>query len=409
MEVYLVGGAVRDELLGYPVNEWDWVVVGATPEDLLSNGYKQVGRDFPVFLHPETKDEYALARTERKTASGYKGFEVHAGKDVTLEQDLERRDLTINAIAKDADGRIIDYYGGVKDLENRLLRHVSPAFAEDPVRILRICRFMARYGSMGFSIASETIELMKQMVENGEVDALVSERVWAEFYKALNEESPWLFIECMRECGALARVMPEIDKMFGVPQREDYHPEVDSGIHALLVLKEAVRISDDPEVRFAALCHDLGKAVTPEDILPQHIGHEERGVDQIKALCSRIHCPNSYRNLAVLASQFHTKAHNAYELKASTVLKMFYSMDAFRKPDRFLQFLNVCEADVKGRKGKEDSLYPQKEYLRKMLDSATNIDTSQLGKIDGGGEKIAERRRELQLNAIKMVIASYKK
>lgn len=400
MEIFLVGGAVRDELLNRPVNEWDWVVVGATADELISQGYKQVGKDFPVFLHPETSDEYALARTERKTAAGYKGFAVHADPDVTLEQDLERRDLTINAIAKDSNGNYIDPFNGIDDIKNKIIRHVSPAFAEDPVRILRIARFLARYHHLEFKLADETLALMRDMVIAGEVDALVSERVWAEFHKALGEKSPWIFIETLRRCNALERIAPELDALFNIPQREDYHPEVDCGIHSLMSLEQACLLTDGKEVRFASLVHDLGKAQTPEDTLPSHYNHEIIGVPIVKSLCNRLHCPNDFKHLALLACEFHTKIHNAFELKPKTILKLFESTDAFRKPERFSKLLLTSMADSRGRKGFEDRPYPQKDYLEKILIAATDIDTSRFSNCDIPGNQIAEEIRKMRLSAI---------
>lgn len=321
MQTYLVGGAVRDQLLDYPVKEKDWVVVGATVDEMLAAGYQQVGSDFPVFLHPKTKDEHALARTERKTAPGYRGFEVHASPDVTLEEDLRRRDLTINAMAKDADGQLIDPYHGQADLEQKLLRHVSPAFAEDPVRILRVARFAARYAHLGFSVAEETTELMSQMVQHGDVDALVAERVWQEFYKALGERNPEVFIEVLRSCGALKIILPEIDALFGVPQPIEHHPEIDTGIHTMMVLQQACLLSDDEDTRFAALCHDLGKALTPEENWPSHYGHEANGIKPIQQLCKRLRIPNAFRELASITAKYHLHVHRAFEIKTGTLLR----------------------------------------------------------------------------------------
>ena len=378
MKTYLVGGAVRDELLDYPHKEKDWVVVGATPEDMLDAGFQQVGKDFPVFLHPETKEEYALARTERKTSPGYKGFDVHATPDVTLEQDLLRRDLTINAIAKDETGEIIDPFNGLQDIHDRILRHVSPAFAEDPVRILRVARFAARYLHLGFIVADETMQLMKQMVEDGEVDALVPERVWQEMEKALGERSPSRFIEVLRDCGALERILPELDRLFGVPQPEEHHPEIDTGIHTLMVLQQACRLSDDTGVRFAALMHDLGKGVTPESEWPHHIEHEARGADIVLDVCKRLRIPNEYRDLAERTARFHLHYHRALELKPSTVVNTLEQLDAFRKPQRFEKFLLASEADARGRPGHEDSTFPQGAYFRTAFAQAQKVDIKSL-------------------------------
>ncbi|MGD8803684.1 MAG: multifunctional CCA addition/repair protein, partial [Gammaproteobacteria bacterium] len=335
MKTFLVGGAVRDELLGYPHKEKDWVVVGATAEEMLAAGFQQVGKDFPVFLHPQTKQEYALARTERKTSPGYKGFTVHATPDVTLEEDLLRRDLTINAIAKDASGKLIDPFNGLQDIHDRMLRHVSSAFTEDPVRILRVARFAARYQHLGFIVADETMQLMQQMVADGEVDALVPERVWQEMEKALGERSPSRFIEVLRDCGALERILPEVNALFGVPQPEEHHPEIDTGIHTLMVLQQACRLSDDTEVRFAALMHDLGKGTTPESEWPHHLEHEARGAAIVIEVCKRLRIPNEYRDLAERTARFHLHYHRALELKPTTIVRTLERLDAFRKPQRF--------------------------------------------------------------------------
>lgn len=394
MKTYLVGGAVRDELLDYPHKEKDWVVVGATPEDMLAAGFQQVGKDFPVFLHPETKEEYALARTERKTSPGYKGFDVHATPDVTLEQDLLRRDLTINAIAKDEAGEIIDPFNGLQDIHDRILRHVSPAFAEDPVRILRVARFAARYLHLGFIVADETMQLMKQMVEDGEVDALVPERVWQEMEKALGERSPSRFIEVLRDCGALERILPELDRLFGVPQPEEHHPEVDTGIHTLMVLQQACRLSDDTEVRFAALMHDLGKGVTPESEWPHHIEHEARGADIVLDVCKRLRIPNEYRDLAERTARFHLHYHRALELKPPTVVKTLEQLDAFRKPQRFEKFLLASEADARGRPGHEDSTFPQGAYFRTAFERAQKVDIRSLVEQGYSNKELADKIRE---------------
>ena len=394
MKTYLVGGAVRDELLDYPHKEKDWVVVGATPEDMLAAGFQQVGKDFPVFLHPETKEEYALARTERKTSPGYKGFDVHATPDVTLEQDLLRRDLTINALAKDEAGEIIDPFNGLQDIHDRILRHVSPAFAEDPVRILRVARFAARYLHLGFIVADETMQLMKQMVEDGEVDALVPERVWQEMEKALCERSPSRFIEVLRDCGALERILPELDRLFGVPQPEEHHPEVDTGIHTLMVLQQACRLSDDTGVRFAALMHDLGKGVTPESEWPHHIEHEARGADIVLDVCKRLRIPNEYRDLAERTARFHLHYHRALELKPSTVVKTLEQLDAFRKPQRFEKFLLASEADARGRPGHEDSTFPQGAYFRTAFEQAQKVDIRSLVEQGYSNKELADKIRE---------------
>jgi tRNA nucleotidyltransferase (CCA-adding enzyme) len=400
MKIYLVGGAVRDELLGYPYKEKDWVVVGATVADMLSAGYQQVGKDFPVFLHPETKEEYALARTERKTAAGYKGFEVHASPEVTLEDDLVRRDLTINAIAKDENGQFIDPYNGIEDIQNKTLRHVSQAFAEDPVRILRVARFMARYADLGFSVASGTITLMKDMVAAGEVDALVPERVWQEMQKALTENTPSAFVTTLRECGALKRIMPELDRLWGVPQPEQHHPEIDTGIHTIMVLQQACKLSQNPLVRFAALLHDLGKGTTPENEWPSHINHEARGAEIVVEVCKRLRIPNEYRELAEKTARYHLQYHRALELKATTVVKTLEQLDAFRKPEQFKNFLLACEADARGRPGYEHLDLPQGDFFRQALTVASNINIDELRGLGYENLELANKIRERRIKAI---------
>jgi tRNA nucleotidyltransferase (CCA-adding enzyme) len=370
MQVYLVGGAVRDRLLGRAVAERDWVVVGATPAELERAGFIPVGRDFPVFLHPQTHEEHALARTERKTGPGYRGFVTEFSPTVTLEDDLRRRDLTINAMAEDEAGRVIDPYGGRRDLEARLLRHVSDAFVEDPVRILRVARFAARYAPLGFRVAAETLALMRRMVADGEANALVAERVWAETEKALGEERPDVFIQVLHDCGALAVVYPEIEALFGVPQPQKWHPEVDTGVHQLLALRAAVALGGGVAVRFAVLMHDLGKGLTPVDVLPSHHGHEDAGVAQVESLCARLRVPNHLRELGVITARYHTHAHRAFEMRADTTLKMLESCDALRRPERFGDFLLACEADARGRGGLETRSYPQREYLLRARDAA---------------------------------------
>ena len=395
-KTYLVGGAVRDRLLGRPVNERDWVVVGATPDDLLAQGYKQVGKDFPVFLHPRTHEEYALARTERKVAPGYRGFEMHASPEVTLREDLARRDLTINALAEDERGEVIDYHGGREDLAKRRLRHVSDAFAEDPVRILRVARFAARYADLGFQVADETMTLMREMVSAGEVDALVPERVWQETVKALAEVRPSVYFEVLRACGALAVIFPEVDRLYGVPQPEKHHPEIDTGVHTMMVLDMAARLSDQTATRFAALTHDLGKGTTPADLLPRHHGHEARSVDLVKTLCARLKAPRAFRDLALIVARYHGTIHRARELRPETVLKILRATNAFRQPERFEQFLIACEADSRGRKGKADIDYPQADFFRRAARAAKEVDIEELLAKGLKGEKLAraiERRR----------------
>ena len=400
MKNYLVGGAVRDEILGYPFKEKDWVVVGATVDDMIAAGYQQVGKDFPVFLHPETKEEHALARTERKTAAGYRGFEVHASPDVTLEDDLIRRDLTINAIAKDENGEYIDPYNGVADIENKILRHVSKAFSEDPVRILRIARFLARYKHLGFSIADETIELMKAMVSAGEVDALVPERVWQEMQKALNEKTPTAFITALRDCGALERILPELDCLFGVPQPIEHHPEIDTGIHTLMVLEQACLLSKAGDVRFAALMHDLGKGTTPESEWPRHIAHEARGADIVKKVCQRLRIPNEYRDLAERTARFHLHYHRALELKPATVVKTLEQLDAYRKPERFEKFLLASEADARGRTGYENKGFPQGNFFRQALSVTKDIDIDKLRSLGFENMALANEIKKTRIKAV---------
>ena len=400
MKIYKVGGVVRDRLLGLTVKDCDWVVVGATPEQMESLGYKPVGKDFPVFLHPETREEYALARTERKAGRGYKGFVVRAAPEVTLEDDLRRRDLTINAMAEDTDGTIIDPFHGREDLEAGILRHVSPAFVEDPLRVLRVARFAAR---LDFQVAEETIALMREINATGELTDLTPERVWQELQRALGESRPRRFIEVLRQCGALAALFPEIDRLFGVPQRADYHPEVDTGVHILMVLDAAAQISPDPRIRFAALVHDLGKGTTPADILPRHYGHEERSVELLQQLCDRYRAPSDFRDLAAIVARYHGLSHRVRELKAGTVLKVLQSVDAFRRPDRFEQFLLACEADYRGRLGSEERVYPQADYLRRALAAAVAVDTQPLVTQDLSGETFANELHRLRVSAIDRV------
>ncbi|WNL46757.1 multifunctional CCA addition/repair protein [Dyella sp. BiH032] len=374
MRIYLVGGAVRDRLLQRPVSDHDHVVVGATPDDMLALGYKPVGKDFPVFLHPRTGEEYALARTERKTGRGYHGFAIHAEPGVTLEQDLARRDLTINAIAMDEQGTLVDPFGGARDIRDRVLRHVSPAFVEDPVRLLRVARFAARFAPLGFTVAGETMELMRQMVADGEVDHLVPERVWQETRRALGEPCPSAFLRVLRESGALAVLFPEVDALYGVPQRAEFHPEVDTGVHVEMVLDMAARIAPGNElVGFCALTHDLGKALTPADVLPRHIGHEQAGVKPLRALAARLRVPTEYATLAEQVCREHLNAHRAFELKPATVLRLFGALDALRRPERLDVFLAACEADKRGRLGHEEEAYPQADYLRAARAAAASI------------------------------------
>ena len=372
MKTYIVGGAVRDRLLGLPVTDRDYVVVGATPDEMLALGYQPVGKDFPVFLHPETHAEYALARTERKSGHGYKGFKVYAAPEVTLEEDLQRRDLTINAIAEDENGELIDPYGGQRDLAARVFRHVSEAFAEDPVRILRVARFAARF--IDFAVAPETNALMRQMVDNGEVDALVPERVWQEVARGLMEARPSRMFQTLRDCGALARLFPEIDRLFGVPQPPEHHPEIDTGVHVMRVVDWAAQQGYTLPVRFAALTHDLGKGDTPPELWPKHYGHEARSVELVRALSERIRVPVDCRELAVAVARDHGNVHRALELRASTLVELLERVDAFRRPERFSELLLACECDFRGRPGYEARDYPVPAYLQQAFAVARGVD-----------------------------------
>ena len=371
MRTYLVGGSVRDEILGLPVTDHDYVVVGSSPDEMIRLGYRPVGKDFPVFLHPESQEQYALARTERKVSRGYKGFEVYASPEVTLQEDLARRDLTINSIAKDQDGNIIDPFDGVADLEAGLLRHISPAFTEDPVRVLRTARFAARFG---FRIAPETLALMSEMVHNGEVDALVPERMWQEFARGLMERKPSRMFYALRECSALTRIMPEVNTLFGVPQPPQYHPEIDTGVHVMMVIDHAASKNYSLPVRFAALTHDLGKGTTPPKEWPRHIGHEVRSVQLLRDLCERIRVPNDARDLALLVARYHGDVHRAIELRPATIAGMLQAVDAYRKPERFEEFLQACACDFHGRPGYAEKPYPQAERLRKAFSAARGVD-----------------------------------
>jgi tRNA nucleotidyltransferase (CCA-adding enzyme) len=401
MQIYLVGGAVRDQLLGLEPVERDWVVVDATPEQMTNQGYRQVGKDFPVFLHPETREEYALARTERKQGHGYKGFEFDCSTDVSLEDDLLRRDLTINAIAQNQQGDIIDPYNGKADLEARVLRHVSDAFIEDPLRVLRVARFAARFAHLDFSIADETLELMRSIAASGELDYLTPERIWLETTKALNTRTPTVFFETLRSCDALQVIFPEVNALFGVPQRADYHPEIDTGVHTMMVLEQAAKLSADAEVRFAALVHDLGKAETSEDILPSHHGHEKKTVRLINQMAKRLRIPKQYRDIAVLVGQYHTHVHRVFELKPGTMLDMFERIDIFRKPERLHPFLLACKADSLGRKGFEQHDYPQADFVEKCAVSLQQINTRRISEQFDDGKQIADaiRRERLQVLA----------
>jgi len=401
MKIFLVGGAVRDRLLGLPVRDRDYVVVGGRPQDLLDLGYKPVGKDFPVFLHPQTNEEYALARTERKTGRGYHGFAFDTAADVTLEDDLRRRDLTINAIAEDDSGALIDPFGGAADLRDRILRHVSPAFAEDPVRVLRVARFAARFAARGFRIADETLALMRHIVQAGEVGHLQTERVWAETQKALAESKPSAFLHALRDCAALKVLFPEVDALFCVPQRAEYHPEIDTGIHTGMVLDMAARLAPgNALIGWCALTHDLGKALTPADKLPGHPAHEHAGIAPVTALCTRLKVPNEYAALAQLVCRLHLLAHTAFELRPATVLGLFEQLDAFRKTERLEQFLLACEADKRGRLGLEESDYPQARFLRAAFAAAKQV--SAQGFIDQGltGTQVGEAIRATRVRVI---------
>jgi tRNA nucleotidyltransferase (CCA-adding enzyme) len=405
MKVYEVGGAVRDALLGLPVEERDWVVVGASADELEARGFKRVGKDFPVFLHPSTGEEYALARTERKTAPGYTGFAFDAAPTVTLEDDLKRRDLTINAIARGEDGALVDPWSGRADLAARVLRHVSPAFREDPLRVLRVARFAARFAPLGFTIADETLELMKEIVAAGEMEALKPERVWQETVKALATDRPDVFVETLRACGALARIFPEIDALFGVPQPAKWHPEIDTGVHTLMALRTAAQLSRSETVRFAVLVHDLGKAATPKALLPRHYGHEQRSEELLEQLCARLPVPNRFRDLALLVARHHGTVHKAAELKPQTVLRLITAADGLRQPERFDEMLVACEADARGREGLENRAYPQADRLRAALRAAKAVDAAKVkAECAVDGEALGRALHDERLAAIKNVL-----
>ena len=400
MKIYLVGGAVRDALLGLPVKDKDWVVVGATPQEMLDAGYQQVGRDFPVFLHPQTREEYALARTERKSGSGYTGFTCYAAADVTLEADLQRRDLTINALARDDDGEIIDPYHGRRDLENRLLRHVSPAFSEDPLRVLRVARFAARYAHLSFRIADETLALMREMTAAGELAHLTPERVWKETENALTTRNPQVFFQVLHDCGALRVLFPEIDALFGVPAPAQWHPEIDTGIHTLMTLSMAAMLSPNVDIRFATLCHDLGKALTPKALWPRHHGHGPAGVKLVEQLCQRLRVPNDIRDLAKLVAEFHDLIHTFPILQPKTIVKLFDSIDAWRKPQRVEQIALTSEADVRGRTGFEAADYPQGRLLREAWQVAQTVPTKEVVEAGFKGPDIREELTRRRIAAV---------
>ena len=408
MRSFRVGGAVRDALLGLPVNDVDWVVVGATPDDMIQSGFLPVGKDFPVFLHPDTREEYALARTERKSGRGYRGFTFHTSPEVTLEEDLARRDLTINAIAQAEDGALIDPFGGQLDLQRKVLRHVTGAFREDPVRILRVARFAARFHS--FTLAAETLELMRAMVREGEADHLVPERVWQELARGLMEEQPSRMFEVLRECGALERVLPEVDALWGVPQRADYHPEIDTGVHNMMVLDMSARLAAPLPVRFACLTHDLGKGNTPADVLPRHIGHEQRSAKLLKEVCNRLRVPNDCRELADVVAREHGNIHRSNEFGAAAVVRLLERCDAFRKPQRFEQVLQSCECDARGRLGMQENPYPQRDRLLAALAAARSVDTAvvaeQAREQGLSGEAIGERIHAARAHAVQQLQTS---
>jgi len=402
MHVFLVGGAVRDQLLGIEIKDRDYVVLHSTPEEMLKEGFTQVGKDFPVFLHPKTGDEYAFARTERKQGTGYTGFTCYAGQDVTLEEDLARRDLTINAMAQSSDDKIVDPYGGQQDLQNKILQHVSPAFSEDPLRVLRVARFAARFHKLGFTIAPETQELMADIVKSGELQNLSPERVWTETEKALQSDSPHIYFQVLRDCGALAALFPEIDNLYGVPAPKRWHPEIDTGVHTLMVVEQASLLSDSLAFRFACLVHDLGKALTPPSEWPSHKGHGQKGLAVIKKFCKRLKVPNECRDLALIVSEFHTTIHTAFELKASTMVSIMDRCDAWRKPQRFHQMLQCCVADSKGRTGFELLPYPTADYMWEAFQEALKVDIQAIIK---AGFKGAEIKQELNQQRIQLVQA----
>lgn len=400
MKAYRVGGCVRDHLLGLPVNDIDWVVTGATPAQMLAAGYKPIGRDFPVFLHPDSKQEYALARSERKSGPGYRGFEIISDPTISIEQDLLRRDLTINAIALDEQGNIIDPYGGQRDIEARCLRHVSAAFVEDPVRVLRIARFAARFHRLGFTIADETCALIRKIAASGELENLVAERVWTELSRALDEQDPAVFFTSLRDCGVLVSLFPEIDALFGVPQTAKYHPEIDTGTHVMMALQASAALQHDNETRFAVLMHDLGKAMTPADVLPSHHGHEARGKNPVKSFCKRWRVPRAHSELALITTELHLLAHRCRELKASTLLQLFTRADSMRKPARFGKMLDACRADIRGRAGYQDSAYPQATYLAELNSALINMDISAIRQRGLTGTAMGQAIRAARLQLI---------
>ncbi len=404
MQVFRVGGAIRDEILGLPVKDTDWVVTGTTPEAMIASGYLPIGKDFPVFLHPESKEEYALARTERKTGRGYAGFTFNTDPSITIEQDLSRRDLTINAIAEDEQGNIIDPYNGRQDLKNRLLRHVSEAFVEDPVRVLRVSRLAARFTHLGFRIADETKRLIQDMGASGELDTLVPERVWSEMSSALNEKDPQVFFTSLRECQVLDRLFPEIDNLFGVPQTAKYHPEIDTGIHLMMALKKSAELDQDNDVRFAVLMHDLGKANTPAEILPGHHGHEQRGVELTRQFCEKWRVPKATTELALMTCEFHTHIHRAYELNPKTLLKLFMRNDTFRRPERFEKMTQACLADARGRTHFENDPYPQAAYMNRLVAQLNQLNIQKVVDSNKHGKELGDAIFNFRLDYLKTII-----
>jgi tRNA nucleotidyltransferase (CCA-adding enzyme) len=397
MQIYRVGGAVRDRLLNYPSSENDWVVVGASPQQLIDRGFRPVGRDFPVFIHPQSGEEYALARTERKSGQGYGGFTFYTASNITLIDDLQRRDLTINAIAEDSDGRLIDPYNGQSDLNNKILRHISDAFLEDPLRVLRTARFAARYHHLGFSIASETMDAMRALVNSGEMEHLAAERVWRETQRALSEQTPQIYFQTLRDCGALACILPEVDRLFGVAQRPDFHPEIDAGVHTMMALEQAAKLSDDCSVRFAVLVHDVGKGITPEDVLPRHTGHEARGLPLVKTLCERLKVPNQYRRLALVVTEYHLQCHRAADLKVETLLNLLRGAGALKSSAKLEPFLLSCEADARGRLGLENCHYSSPNYLRRAQSALATVGIADLVSSGAAGDEIGRQLHNRQI------------
>ena len=397
MQIYRVGGAVRDRLLNYPSSENDWVVVGASPQALIDRGYRPVGRDFPVFIHPQSGEEYALARTERKSGHGYGGFTFYTASNVTLIEDLQRRDLTINAIAEDSEGRLIDPYNGQRDLDDKILRHVSAAFLEDPLRVLRTARCAARYHHLGFSIASETMDAMRVLVDSGEMEHLVAERVWRETQRALGEQTPQVYFQTLRDCGALACILPEVDRLFGVAQRPDFHPEIDTGVHTMMALEQAAKLSDDCSVRFAVLVHDVGKGMTPANVLPRHTGHEARGLPLVKTLCERLKVPNEYRKLALVVTEYHLQCHRAADLKVETLLNLLRGAGALKSSAKLEPFLLSCEADARGRLGLENRHYLSPNYLRRAQSALATVSIADLVSSGAAGDEIGRQLHDRQI------------